>query len=57
MNQKKYDSLPADLKQVIDNLSGAWGAEFAGAAWDKGEEDGITFIIRFPLPTGRSSCD
>lgn len=41
MNQKKYDSLPADLKKVIDDLSGAWGAEFAGAAWDKGEEDGI----------------
>lgn len=41
MNQKKYDSLPPDLKKVIDDLSGAWGAEFAGAAWDKGEEDGI----------------
>jgi TRAP-type C4-dicarboxylate transport system substrate-binding protein len=42
MNQKKYDGLPPDLKKVIDDLSGAWGAEFAGAAWDKGEEDGIT---------------
>lgn len=41
MNQKKYDSLPPDLKKVVDELSGAWGAEFAGAAWDKGEEDGI----------------
>ena len=30
MNQKKYDSLPPDLKKVIDDLSGAWGAEFNG---------------------------
>jgi TRAP-type C4-dicarboxylate transport system substrate-binding protein len=41
MNQKKYDSLPPDLKKVIDDLSGAWGAEYTGAAWDKNELDGI----------------
>lgn len=41
MNQKKYDSLPPDLRRVIDDLSGAWGAEFTGANWDKNEEDGI----------------
>jgi TRAP-type C4-dicarboxylate transport system substrate-binding protein len=41
MNQKKYDSLPPDLKKVIDDRSGSWGAEFTGGAWDKGEEDGI----------------
>jgi TRAP-type transport system periplasmic protein len=41
MNLKKYESLPPDLKKVIDDLSGVWGAEFAGAAWDKGEEDGM----------------
>jgi TRAP-type C4-dicarboxylate transport system substrate-binding protein len=41
MNQKKYDSLPPDLRKVIDELSGAWGAEFTGAAWDKNELDGI----------------
>jgi TRAP-type C4-dicarboxylate transport system substrate-binding protein len=41
MNQKKYDSLPPDLKKVIDDLSGAWGAEYTGAAWDRNENDGI----------------
>ncbi len=41
MNLAKYNSLPADLKKVLDELGGAWGAEFAGAAWDKGEEPGI----------------
>ena len=41
MNQKKYDSLPPDLRKVIDDLSGAWGAEFNGAVWDKNELEGI----------------
>jgi TRAP-type C4-dicarboxylate transport system substrate-binding protein len=41
MNQKKYDSLPPDLRKVIDDLSGAWGAEYTGAAWDRNEKDGI----------------
>jgi TRAP-type transport system periplasmic protein len=41
MNQKRYDSLPPDLRKVIDDLSGAWGAEFTGAAWDRNEQDGI----------------
>jgi TRAP-type C4-dicarboxylate transport system substrate-binding protein len=44
MNLDKYNSLPADLKQVIDELSGPWGAEFAGAAWDKAEEEGLAAI-------------
>ena len=41
MNQKKYDSLPPDLRKVIDDLSGAWGSEFTGAAWDQNEQHGI----------------
>ena len=41
MNLKKYESLSSDLKKVIDDLSGVWGAEFTGTAWDKGEEEGI----------------
>lgn len=41
MNLDKYNSLPAELRKVIDELSGAWGAEFAGAAWDKAEEEGL----------------
>jgi TRAP-type C4-dicarboxylate transport system substrate-binding protein len=41
MNQKKYDSLPPDLRKVIDDLSGAWGAEFTGVAWDKNDLEGL----------------
>jgi TRAP-type C4-dicarboxylate transport system substrate-binding protein len=41
MNQKKYESLPPDLRKVIDDLSGMWGAEFNGTVWDKNENEGI----------------
>jgi TRAP-type transport system periplasmic protein len=44
MNQKKYDSLPPDLRKLIDDHSGAWGAEFNGAVWDKNEHEGIAAI-------------
>jgi TRAP-type C4-dicarboxylate transport system substrate-binding protein len=44
MNQKKYDSLPPDLRKIIDDHSGAWGAEFNGSVWDKNEMVGIEAI-------------
>jgi len=44
MNLAKYNSLAPELRQVIDELSGAWGAEFAGAVWDKAEEEGVAAI-------------
>jgi len=44
MNQKKYDSLPPDLRKVIDELSGSWGAEFNGKVWDQNELVGIEAI-------------
>ena len=44
MNRKKYESLPPDLRKVIDELSGAWGAEFNGGVWDKNEFVGIEAI-------------
>jgi TRAP-type transport system periplasmic protein len=44
MNLAKYNSLPEDLRKVIDELSGAWGAEFAGDVWDKAEEEGLAAI-------------
>jgi TRAP-type C4-dicarboxylate transport system substrate-binding protein len=44
MNLDKYNSLPPDLRKVIDELSGPWGAEFAGAAWDKAEDEGLAAI-------------
>ncbi|WP_428610227.1 TRAP transporter substrate-binding protein [Sedimenticola sp.] len=40
MNKKKYDSLPADLKQVIDNNSGLALAKQIGETWDKADNPG-----------------
>lgn len=37
MNQAKYDSLPDDLKAVIDANSGAMASAWAGAAHDQGD--------------------
>jgi TRAP-type C4-dicarboxylate transport system substrate-binding protein len=34
MNKARYDSMPADLKAVIDAHSGMEGAKMAGNAWD-----------------------
>ena len=44
MNQKKYDSLPPDLRKVIDDLSGSFGAEYTGRVWDQNELVGIEAI-------------
>jgi TRAP-type C4-dicarboxylate transport system substrate-binding protein len=44
MNKKKYESLPTDLRKVIDDLSGNWGAEFNGKVWDQNEFVGIEAI-------------
>ncbi len=35
MNQKRYDSLPADLKKVIDDNSGAALSQHFGKTWDE----------------------
>ncbi len=34
MNKDRYDSLPDDLKQVIDDNSGMNAAEWVGRAWE-----------------------
>lgn len=41
MNKAKYESLPADLKKVIDNNSGMAMAKQIGKAWDEAEKPGI----------------
>jgi TRAP-type C4-dicarboxylate transport system substrate-binding protein len=40
MNKQKYESLPADLKKVIDANSGRNIAEMAGRNWDEIEKPG-----------------
>ncbi len=40
MNQAKYDSLPADLKKVIDNNAGAALSQQIGKTWDGSQAAG-----------------
>lgn len=40
MNPAKYDSLPDDLKALIDNSTGPAAAEKFGAMWDEAEKQG-----------------
>lgn len=59
MNQAKYDSLPADLKRVIDNNSGAALSRQIGKVWDESQavgrkaavDRGNTFIKLSPAET------
>jgi TRAP-type C4-dicarboxylate transport system substrate-binding protein len=59
MNQAKYDSLPADLKQVIDAHSGAALSREIGRTWDESQalgrkaavDRGNTFIALTPEET------
>lgn len=44
MNKAKYDSLPDDLKAVIDNNSGLEVSGLAGAAMDRGDESGEKLV-------------
>ena len=41
MNKARYESLPADLKKVIDDNSGMNIAKTIGKTWDAAEEPGI----------------
>jgi TRAP-type C4-dicarboxylate transport system substrate-binding protein len=40
MTPRKYDSLPADLKALIDRTTGPAAAEKFGKAWDEAEKHG-----------------
>ena len=44
MNQAKYDSLPADVKQAVDELSGEVAAKLFGQGWDKVDRRGMAFM-------------
>jgi TRAP-type C4-dicarboxylate transport system substrate-binding protein len=46
MNLAKYNGLPDDLKKVIDEVSGSWAAEYAGAIWDQGEVEGLDAMAK-----------
>jgi TRAP-type C4-dicarboxylate transport system substrate-binding protein len=44
MNQAKYDSLPADVKKAIDDMSGEFAARLLGRGWDKVDRRGLAFM-------------
>ena len=44
MNQAKYDSLPADVKKAIDEMSGEFAARMLGRGWDKVDRRGLAFM-------------
>ena len=41
MNKARYDSLPEDLRKVIDDNSGVFAADWAGKAMDAGDAPGL----------------
>ncbi|MDR1320593.1 MAG: TRAP transporter substrate-binding protein [Gracilibacteraceae bacterium] len=41
MNQKTWNSLPADIQEAFNSAGGMTGAEMFGRAWDEGELHGI----------------
>ena len=41
MNKKKYESLPKDIKKIIDECSGAAGADLLGKAWNAADKAGF----------------
>jgi TRAP-type transport system periplasmic protein len=45
MNQKKYDSLPADLRKLIDDSMGVAGARRFGAKFDEAEAAGKRYMV------------
>jgi TRAP-type C4-dicarboxylate transport system substrate-binding protein len=44
MNQAKYDSLPADVKKAIDEISGEFLSRMAGRAWDRADRRGVALM-------------
>jgi TRAP-type transport system periplasmic protein len=44
MNPATYDKLPADVKKVVDELSGEEAARLFGKGWDKVDRRGMAFM-------------
>jgi TRAP-type transport system periplasmic protein len=44
MNQAKYDALPADVKKIVDEMSGEFAARLIGRGWDKVDRRGMAFM-------------
>lgn len=46
INQKRYDSLPADLKALIDQTTGVAAARRVGAVYDQAEAAGREYVLK-----------
>ena len=44
MNPAKFDALPADVKKIVDELSGEFAARMMGRGWDKVDRRGLAFM-------------
>jgi TRAP-type C4-dicarboxylate transport system substrate-binding protein len=44
MNPATYDKLPADVKKVVDELSGEVAARMFGRGWDRVDRRGMAFM-------------
>lgn len=44
MNPAKYDSLPPDIKKMVDEMSGEFAARMIGRGWDKVDRRGMAFM-------------
>ncbi len=44
MNPATYDKLPADVKKVVDEISGEHAARMFGQGWDKVDRRGMAFM-------------
>jgi TRAP-type transport system periplasmic protein len=45
MNKKKWNSLPADMKKIFEDVSKEWIVK-TGVLWDTTDKDGIDFITK-----------
>jgi TRAP-type C4-dicarboxylate transport system substrate-binding protein len=43
MNRRKWDALPADLQQILSDVSAEW-VDKHGLAWNRADEDGMEFV-------------
>lgn len=56
MNQAKYDSLPADVKKVVDEMSGEAAARAFGRGWDKVDRRGMAFMQAAGVQFGKADA-
>ncbi len=56
MNKGKWDALPADLQQIVTEVSAEW-VDKHGQAWDQADEEGWAFVEELGHPVIELSAD